>query len=53
MLDHMSDRQLEDIGYSSSTFVEAIKNQVFEELSAQKDNKAASKPVNTNLVGAV
>ena len=52
-LNHMSDRQLEDIGFTRATYVDQIKASVLAELDAQDAAKAASAPVNANLVGAV
>lgn len=52
-LNHMSDRQLEDIGFTRATYVDQIKASVLAELDAQDAEKTASAPVNTNLVGAV
>jgi hypothetical protein len=49
----MSDRQLEDIGFARATYVDQIKASVLAELDAQDAAKAASAPVNANLVGAV
>ena len=52
-LNHMSDRQLEDIGSTRATYVEQIKANVLAQLDAQDAAKAASAPVNANLVSAV
>ena len=52
-LNHMSDRQLEDIGFTRANYVEKIKASVLAELDAQDAAKAASAPVNANLVGTV
>ena len=52
-LKHMSDRQLEDIGFARATYVDQIKASILAELDAQDAAKAASVPVNANLVGAV
>ena len=49
----MSDRQLEDIGFTRETFVERIKADVFAELDAAQAEKVQVAPVNPNLVGAV
>ena len=52
-LQYMSDRQLEDIGFTRETFVEKIKADVFAELDAAQAEKVQVAPVNPNLVGAV
>ena len=52
-LQYMSDRQLEDIGFTRETFVEQIKADVLAELDAADAEKAQAVPVNPNLVGAV
>ena len=52
-LQYMSDRQLEDIGFTRETFVEKIKADVFAELNAAQAEKVQVAPVNPNLVGAV
>jgi uncharacterized protein YjiS (DUF1127 family) len=52
-LQYMSDRQLEDIGFTRETFVEQIKANVSAELDAADAEKAQASPVNPNLVGAV
>ena len=52
-LNHMSDRQLEDIGFTRANYVEKIKASVLAELDAQDTAKALKAPVNENLVGAV
>ena len=52
-LQYMSDRQLEDIGFTRETFVEKIKANVLAELDAADAEKAQAAPVNPNLVGAV
>jgi len=52
-LQYMSDRQLEDIGFTRETFVEKIKADVFAELDAAQAEKIQAVPVNPNLVGAV
>ena len=48
-LNHMSDRQLEDIGFTRATYVDQIKASVLAELDAQDAAKAASAPVNDKL----
>ena len=52
-LQYMSDRQLEDIGFTRETFVEQIKANVLDELDAADAEKSQSAPVNSNLMGAV
>ena len=52
-LNHMSDRQLEDMGFTRANYVEKIKASVLAELDAQDAAKAIKAPVNENLVGAV
>ena len=49
----MSDRDLEDIGFTRATYVEQIKARVLAELDAADEQKAVVAPVNPNLVGAV
>ena len=52
-LQYMSDRQLEDIGFTRETFVEQMKANVLAELDAADAEKSQAAPVNPNLVGAV
>ena len=52
-LSHMSDRQLDDIGFNRANYVEKIKASVLAELDAQDAAKELEAPVNENLVGAV
>ena len=52
-LSHLSDHQLQDIGFTRETFVEKIKADVFAELDAAKAEKVQVAQVNPNLVGAV
>ena len=49
----MSDRDLEDIGFTRATYVDQIKARVLAELDAADEQKAALAPVNPNLVGTV
>tara|TARA_Y100000385_G_scaffold256726_1_gene283399 strand:+ start:111 stop:494 length:384 start_codon:yes stop_codon:yes gene_type:complete len=49
----MSDRDLEDIGFTRATYVEQIKARVLAELDAADEQEAVFAPVNSNLVGAV
>ena len=52
-LQYMSDRQLEDIGFTRETFVEQFKVNVLAELDAADAEKSKEASVNPNLVGAV
>jgi uncharacterized protein YjiS (DUF1127 family) len=52
-LQYMSDRQLEDIGFTRETFVEQIKANILTELDAADAEKSQAALVNPNLVGAV
>jgi len=52
-LQYMSDRQLEDIGFTRETFVEQIKANILDELDTADAEKSQSAPVNPNLMGAV
>ena len=52
-LQYMSDRQLEDIGFTRETFVQQVTADIIAELDAADAEKARSVPVNPNLVGAV
>jgi hypothetical protein len=52
-LQYISDRQLEDIGFTRETFVKQIKANVLAELDAADAERAQAAPVNPNLVGAV
>ncbi len=52
-LKYMSDRQLEDIGFTRATYLDQIKASVLAELDAVDEQKAVVAPVNPNLVGAV
>ena len=52
-LQYMSDRQLEDIGFTRETFVEQVKANVLTDLDAADAEKSQAAPVNPNLVGAV
>ena len=52
-LQYMSDRQLEDIGFTRETFVEQVKANVLAELDAADAEKSQAVPVNPNLIGAV
>ena len=52
-LQYMSDRQLEDIGFTRETFIEQAKANVLAELDAADAEKSQEESVNPNLVGAV
>ena len=52
-LQYMSDRQLEDIGFTRETFVEQVKADLIAEISIASAEKSQAVPVNANLVGAV
>ena len=52
VMNHMSDRQLKDLGYDRSTFVAAKTAIVVAELAAKDDAAQNAVPVNANLVGA-
>ena len=52
-LQYMSDRQLEDIGFTRETFIEQAKANILAELDAADAEKSQAAPVNPNLVGAV
>ena len=52
-LKYMTDRDLEDIGFTRATYVEQIKARVLAELDAADAQESALAPVNPNLVGAV
>jgi uncharacterized protein YjiS (DUF1127 family) len=52
-LQYMSDRHLEDIGFTRETYIEQIKANIFAEFDAADIEKARAAPVNENLLGAV
>jgi hypothetical protein len=52
-LQYISDRQLEDIGFTRETFVKQIKANVLAELDAADAERAQAAPVNPNLVGVL
>jgi len=52
-LQYMSDRQLEDIGFTRETFIEQMKANILAELDAADAEKSQAVPVNPNLLGAV
>ena len=53
VLQYMSDRQLEDIGFTRETFVEQVKADLIAEISIASAEKSQAVPVNANLIGAV
>ena len=53
IMDCMSDRQLNDLGYDRSTFVAAQTAIMVAELAAKDEADQSSVPVNLNLVGAL
>jgi hypothetical protein len=53
IMDHLSDSQLQDLGYDRSTYVEGITAKVIDELFSQNNSAQSSAPVNANLVGAM
>jgi hypothetical protein len=52
-MDHMSDRQLNELGYDRSTFVAAQTAIVVAELAVKDEAVKNSVPVNANLIGAL
>lgn len=52
-MQHLTDSQLNDIGFSRDNFVEGIQARVSAELDATEAQKTYAAPVNTNLLGAV
>lgn len=53
IMDHLSDSQLQDLGYDRSTYVEGITAKAVDELFTQNITVRHSAPVNANLVGAI
>ena len=52
-LSHLSDHQLQDIGFTRATYVNEIKAQVLAEMDAADEEKVVQMQTNPNLVGAV
>jgi uncharacterized protein YjiS (DUF1127 family) len=52
-LSHLSDHQLQDIGFTRATYVDEIKAQVLAEMDAADEKKATQMQINPNLMGAV
>ena len=52
-LKYMTDRDLEDIGFTRATYVEQLKARVLAELDASDAQESALAPVNPNSIGAV
>ena len=50
---YMSDRQLEDIGFTRKIFIEQIKANILAELDAANAENSQAAPVNPNLLGVV
>ena len=53
VMDYMSDRQLNDLGYDRSTFVAVQTAILIAELAAKDGATQNSVPINANLVGAL
>jgi len=53
ILNHLSDNELADLGYTRDTFVEATKAQLVAELDLADNVSNNTIPVNANLVGSV
>ena len=53
ILNHLSDSELADLGYTRDTFVEETKAQLVAELDLADKINTETIPVNANLVGAV
>ena len=52
-LSHLSDHQLQDIGFTRATYVDEIKAQVLAEMDAAEKKKAPQMQITPNLVGSV
>ena len=52
-LSHLSDHQLQDIGFPRASYVDEIKAQVLVEMDDADEKKATQMQINPNLVGAV
>ena len=53
ILNHLSDSELADLGYTRDTFVEETKAQLVAELDSADKMSTETIPVNANLIGAV
>ena len=53
ILNHLSDSELADLGYTRDTFVEETKAQLVAELDSADKISTETIPVNANLIGAV
>jgi hypothetical protein len=53
VMNHLSDSQLNDLGYNRSTYVEGITAKVVDELFTHENAVQNSASVNPNLVGAI
>ena len=52
-LSHLSNQQLQDIGFTRATYVDEIKAQVLAEMDAAEEKKATQMQITPNLVGSV
>ena len=52
-LSHLSNQQLQDIGFTRATYVDEIKAQVLAEMDAADEKKATQMQITPNLVGSV
>ena len=52
-LSHLSNKQLQDIGFTRATYVDEIKAQVLAEMDAAEEKKATQMQITPNLVGSV
>ena len=52
-LSHLSDHQLQDIGFTRATYVDEIKAQVLAEMDAAEKKNATQMQITPNLVGSV
>ena len=52
-LSHLSNQQLQDIGFTRATYVDEIKAQVLAQLDAAEKKKATQMQITPNLVGSV
>ena len=52
-LSHLSNHQLQDIGFTRATYVDEIKAQVLAEMDAAEKKKATQMQITSNLVGSV
>ncbi|MBL6609449.1 MAG: hypothetical protein ISQ87_02590 [Rhodobacteraceae bacterium] len=52
-LSHLSDHQLQGIGFTRATYVDEIKAQVLAEMDAADEKKTTQMQINPNLVGVI